>query len=103
MRALLIFAHITCLLLYFTKQSLAQIGQTKEELVQHYGPCQPNPGGKSNEPNAYDTVIDVGEDCTFHIRGHPALPGNRDLVITAPFKEGKAVAFDYRVPHTFVD
>ena len=37
------------------------------------------------------------------MRGHPALPGNRDLIITASFKEGKAVAFDYRVPHTFVD
>jgi len=103
MRTSSIYAYVICLLFCFTKQNLAQIGQTKEELIQRYGPCQPNPAGKSAEPNAYDSVIDVGEDCTFHIRGNPALAGNRDLIITASFKEGKAVAFDYRVPHTFVD
>lgn len=103
MRASLIFAYLTCLLLCSTNRSLAQIGQTKEELIQRYGPCQRYSAGEPNEPNAYDSVIDVGEDCTFHIRGHPVIPENRDLIITASFKEGKAVAFDYRVQHTFAD
>jgi hypothetical protein len=94
MRVSLSFAHFTCLLLCFAHQGLSQIGQTKEELVRDYGPCQPNPAGKPKEPNAYDSVIDVGKDCTFR-SGH--------LIITSNFKDGKAVAFDYRVELPFTD
>ena len=88
MRFSLTFACITCLWLCFTDQGVSQIGETKEELIGRYGPCQPNPAGKPKEPNAYDRVIDVGEDCTFH---------SDHLVITSMFKDGKAVAFDYHV------
>jgi hypothetical protein len=94
MRAALSFAYITCLLLCFTHQVLSQIGQTKEELIRRYGPCQPNPAGKPKEPNAYDSVVDVGEDCTFR---------SDHLIITSMFKDGKAVAFDYRVELAFSD
>ena len=81
MHASLIFAYITCLLLCFTHQGLSQIGQTKEELIRDYGPCQPNAAGKPKEPNAYDSVIDVGEDCTFQ---------SGKLIITTMFKDGKS-------------
>jgi hypothetical protein len=94
MRASLSFAYISCLLLCFTHQCLSQIGQTKEELIPRYGPCQPNPAGKPEGPNVYDSVIDVGEDCTFQ---------HDQLIITSMFKAGKAVAFDYRVEQTFLD
>jgi hypothetical protein len=82
------------LLLCFTPQVLSQIGQTKEELIRDYGPCQPNPAGKPKEPNAYDSVIDVGEDCTFR---------SGQFIITSMFKDGKAVAIDYRVELAFSD
>ena len=98
MRASLIFAYITCFLLCFTHQGLSQIAQTKDELIRRYGPCQPNPAGKPKEPNAYDRVIDVDENCTFHTSGQPAILGSDDVIITSLFKDGKAVAFDYRVP-----
>jgi hypothetical protein len=94
MHASLIFAYITCLLLCFTHQGQSQIGQTKEELIRDYGPCQANAAGKPKEPNAYDSVIDVGEDCTFQ---------SGQLIITTMFKNGKAVAFDYRVELAFSD
>jgi hypothetical protein len=94
MHGSLSFAYITCLLLSFTHQGLSQIGQTKEELIQRYGPCRPDSAGKPKEPNAYDSVIDVGENCTFQ---------SDQLIITSMFKAGKAVAFDYRVQHTFFD
>jgi hypothetical protein len=92
------FAYVTCSLLCLTHQGLSQIGQTKEELIQRYGQCHPDPAGKPKEPSAYDSVIDVGENCTFHTSGAPATLGSDDLIITALFKDGKAVAFDYRVP-----
>ena len=57
------------------------------------GSCWHDGGAKR-----YDSVIDVGENCTFHTSGPPAILGNDDLIITALFKDGKAVAFDYRVP-----
>jgi hypothetical protein len=94
MRASLNVAYITCLLLCFVHQGLSQIGHTKEELIRDWGPCQPNPAGKPTEPNAYDSVIDVGEGCTFR-SGH--------LIITSMFKDGKAVAFDYRMELAFSD
>ena len=75
-------------------QVLSQIGQTKEELMRDYGPCQANPADKPKNPNPYDSVIDVGEDCTFR-SGH--------LIIKSMFKDGKAVAFDYRVELAFSD
>jgi hypothetical protein len=98
MRRSLSFAYIACSLLCFTHQGLSQIGQTKEELIQRYGQCHLDPAGKPKEPSAYDSVIDVGENCTFHTSGPPAILGSDDLIITALFKDGKAVAFDYRVP-----
>jgi hypothetical protein len=98
MRRSLSFAYIACSLLCFTHQGLSQIGQTKEELIQRYGQCHPDPAGKPKEPSAYDSVIDVGKNCTFHISGQPTILGSDDLIITALFKDGKAVAFDYRVP-----
>ena len=88
------FAYITCLLLCFTHQGLSQIGQTKEQLIQRYGQCHPDPGGKPKEPSAYDSVIDVGKNCTFRSDG---------LIITALFKDGKAVALDYRAQHTLAE
>jgi hypothetical protein len=94
MRVSVSFAYITCLLLCLAHQGLSQIGQTKEELVRDYGACQPNPAGKPNKPNAYDSVIDVGEDCTFRSRG---------LSIISNFKNGKAVAFNYRMELPFAD
>jgi hypothetical protein len=94
MHALLNFAYITCLLLCFTHQSLSQIGQTKEELIRRYGPCQPTAVREPKEPNAYQTVIDVGEDCTVR---------SDDLIMTAVFKAGKAVALDYRLELPFSD
>ncbi len=88
------FAYITCLLLCFAHQGLSQIGQTKEQLIQRYGQCHPDPGGKPKEPSAYDSVIDVGKNCTFRSDG---------LIITALFKDGKAVALDYRAQHTLAE
>jgi hypothetical protein len=103
MRCSLSFAYIACSLLCFTHQGLSQIGQTKEELIQRYGQCHPDPAGKPKEPSAYDNVIDVGENCTFYTSGPPAILGSDDLIITALFKDGKAVAFDYRLQNAFVD
>ena len=40
------------------------------------------------------SVIDVGEDCTFR---------SGQFIITSMFKDGKAVAFDYRVAMAFSD
>ena len=94
MRASLSLVYITCLLLCFTHQSLSQIGLPKEELVRRYGPCQPNATGTPREPNAYHTVIDLGEDCTFHFD---------QLIIMSEFKAGKAVAFDYGAEQAFMD
>jgi len=94
MRRSLSFACITCLLICFTNQGLSQIGQTKEELIRRYGQCHPDPAGKPKEPSEYDSVIDVGKNCTFRSDG---------LIITALFKNGKAVAFDYRAQHTLAE
>jgi hypothetical protein len=94
MRRSLSFAYIICLLLCFTHQGLSQIGETKEELIRRYGPSHPDPAGKPKEPDAYDSVIDVGKNCTFRSDGP---------IITALFKDGKAVAFDYRVQHRFAE
>ena len=94
MRASSRFAYITCLLLCFTHQGLSQIGQTKEELIRRYGRCQPDSAGKPKAPTAYDSVIDVGENCTFQ---------SDQLIITSLFKADKAIAFDYRAQHTFSD
>lgn len=94
MHAPLSLAYITCFLLCFAQQSLSQIGLTKEELVRRYGPCQPNAIGTPREPNAYHTVIDVGEDCTFQFD---------QLIIMSEFKAGKAVAFDYGAQQAFMD
>ena len=94
MHASLSFAYITCLLLSFTHQSLSQIGLTKEELIRRYGPCQPNAVGKPKEPNAYHSVIDVDDDCTFHFD---------QLIIMSEFKAGKAVAFAYGAEQAFMD
>ena len=43
--------------------------------------------------------LDVGKNCTFHnlAVNRPSL-GSDDLIITPCSKDGKAVAFDYRVP-----
>src|SRR6266550_7488395 len=78
----------------FADRSFSQIGETKEELVRRYGQCQPNPAGKPKGPNVYDSVIDVGEDCTFQ---------HGQLTITSMFKAGKAVAFSYRKERIFSD
>jgi hypothetical protein len=94
MQGSLSFAYITCLLPCFTHQSLSQIGLTKEELIRRYGLCHPESAGKK-APNAYDSVIDVGENCTFF--------QSDQLIITSLFKAGKAVAFDYRMQHTFCE
>jgi hypothetical protein len=88
------FVYITCLLLCFTHQSLSQIGLTKEELIRRYGPCQPNAIGKPTEPNAYHSVIDIDDDCTFQFD---------QLIIMSGFKAGKAVAFDYGAKQSFMD
>jgi hypothetical protein len=92
MRAAVISAMISAVCLTFAHHCPSQIGETKEELIQRYGPCQPNPAGKPKGPNVYDSVIDVGEDCTFQ---------HGDLTVTSMFKAGKAVAFDYRKEPTF--
>jgi hypothetical protein len=94
MRRSLSFAYISCLLLCFTHQGLSQIGQTKEEPIRRYGPCHPDPSGKPKEPSPYDSVIDVGKNCTFRSDG---------LIITALFKDAKAVAFDYRAQCTLAE
>jgi hypothetical protein len=94
MHVSLSFAYITCLLLCFTHQSLSQIGLTKEELIRRYGPCQPNAVGKPKEPDAYPSVIDVDDDCTFHFD---------QLIIMSEFKAGKAVAFAYGAEQAFMD
>jgi len=95
MRAWLSFAYITCLLLCFTHQSLSQIGATKDELIKRYGPCQPGAALRSERnERAYQGVIDFGEDCTIR---------SEDLVMTIMFKDGKAVAFDYRIAIPYSD
>jgi hypothetical protein len=94
MRRSLSFAYISYLLLCFTHQGLSQIGQTKEELIRRYGPCHPDPSGKPKEPSPYDSVIDVGKNCTFRSDG---------LIITALFKDAKAVAFDCRAQYTLAE
>jgi hypothetical protein len=94
MRRSLSFAYTTCLLFCFTHQGLSQIGQTKEELIRRYGRCHADPAGTTEEPNAYDSVIDVGKNCTFR---------SENVIIAALFKGGKAVAFDYRAQHTFAE
>jgi hypothetical protein len=94
MHVSLSLAYITCLLLCFTHQSLSQIGLTKEELIRRYEPCQPNAIGKPKEPNAYHSVIDVDDDCTFHFD---------QLMIMTEFKAGKAVAFAYGAERAFMD
>ena len=93
MHAVLSAACISCLVCCFTHQSLSQIGETKEELVQRYGPCQPNPAWRSEgAEHTYRNVIDFGEDCTFRT-------GQYDMTVL--FKDGKAVVFDYRVELPF--
>ena len=94
MRRSLSFGYISCLLLCFTHQGLSQIGQSKEDLIRRYGPCRPDRAGGPKESNAYDNVIDVGKNCTFQ---------SDDLIITALFKDGRAVAFDYRALHTLAE
>ena len=94
MRASTVLAITGALLFGFTDLCQAQIGASKEELVRRYGSCQPNPAGKPRGPNVYDSVLDVGEDCTFE---------HDQLAITSMFKAGKAVAFYYRKERTFWD
>jgi hypothetical protein len=94
MRAIVNLTIITAVLLVFAHQSLSQIGETKDELIRRYGKCQPNPAGKPKGPNVYDSVIDVGEDCTFQ---------HGQLTITSMFRAGRAVAFYYRKERTFWD
>jgi hypothetical protein len=95
MRALLSVACINSLLLCFTQQGLSQIGESREELIRRYGPCEPNDVWLSEgTERAYHSVIDLGEDCTFR---------SNDLTITVLFKAGKAVMLDYRVKPSFSD
>jgi hypothetical protein len=94
MRALVTVAISSAVLLTVAHQCLSQIGETKEQLIQRYGSCQPNPAGKPKGPNVYDSVIDVGKDCTFQ---------HGQLTITSMFKAGRAVAFYYRKERTFWD
>src|SRR5262245_26403267 len=101
MCCLLIFA--TCLLLCLTHQGLSQIGENKEELIRRYGPCQSDTSGKPKEPSPYIGVIDVGENCTFRCGTTLARNGSDELIVTASFKDGKAVAFDYCLQSTFMD
>jgi hypothetical protein len=103
MRRSLSFAYITCLLLCFTHQGLSQIGQTKEELIRRYGQCHPDPAGNPKEPSPYDSVIDVGENCMFRCGTSLARNGSDELIVTASFKDGKAVAFDYCLQNTFMN
>jgi hypothetical protein len=103
MRSSLIFAHVICLLLCLTHQALSQIGETKEELIRRYGRCRADTSGKPKEPNPYSGVIDAGEDCTFRCGTTLARDGNDELIVTASFKDGKAVAFDYSLRSTFMD
>lgn len=92
MRAAVTSAIISAALLGLAQQCLSQIGEFKDDLIRRYGACQPNPAGKARGPNVYDSVIDVGDDCTFQ---------HQDLTITGMFKAGKAVGFDYRKEQTF--
>jgi hypothetical protein len=92
MRAVVISAIIVTALLSLAHQCLSQIGETKDELIRRYGACQPNVAGMPRGPNVYDSVIDVGDDCTFQ---------REDLAITSMFKAGKAMGFDYRKEQTF--
>jgi len=97
------FAYIACSVLCFTHQGLSQIGQTKEELIQRYGQCHPDPTGNPKEQSPYNGVIDVGENCTFRCGTSLARNGNDELIVTASFKDGKAVAFDYCLQSMFMD
>jgi hypothetical protein len=101
MRSLLIFA--TCSLLCLTHQGLSRIGENKEELSRRYGPCQSDTSSNPKEPSSYKGVIDVGENCAFRCVTTLARNGSDELVITASFKDGKAVAFDYCLQSTFMD
>jgi len=103
MRGSLSFAYIACSLLYFAHQGLSQIGQTKEELVQRYGQCYGNPSENPKEPSPYNGVIDVGENCTFRCGTSLGRNNNDELIVTTSFKDGKAVAFVYRLQSTFMD
>jgi hypothetical protein len=87
MRSKITSAVMIGVLLAFAHPCLSQIDATRDDLVRRYGPCQPNRIGKPRGPNVYDSVLDVGEDCTFHHDG---------FYITAVFKAGKAKMFSYR-------
>ena len=76
------------------RSCIAQIGTTKDELIQRFGPCSPNPSGKPKGPNVYDSVLDVGEDCEFH---------SDSFRIVAFFKAGKVQSFDCAKERTFWD
>jgi hypothetical protein len=82
------------LLFTLTQLCPAQLGATKEELVKRYGACSPNPAGKPRGPNVYDSVIDVGDDCTF---------SDGQTSIMALFKADRAVGFYYSKQPTFWD
>jgi hypothetical protein len=92
MRAAVTLAITSAISFAFADHCFSQIGETNDELIRRYGQCQPNPAGKPKGPNVYDSVIDVGEDCTFQ---------HDDLTVTSMFKCGKAVAFYYRKEVTF--
>jgi hypothetical protein len=87
MRLAIISGMICVACVTLAHQCLSQIGATKEELIQRYGTCQPNPGGKPSGPNVYDSVLDVGEDCTFRHDG---------LFIAAFFKHGRTEMLEYK-------
>jgi hypothetical protein len=78
--------------LAFTHPCRSQIGATKDELVQRYGPCSPNRAPIPTRPSVYDSVLDAGDLCTFH---------HDHLRITAFLKAGKAAALHYRKLETF--
>src|SRR5207249_4779370 len=87
MRALVPAAIIASILLATIFRCSAQIGASKHDLIQRYGTCQPNPAGKPRGPNVYDSVLDVGEDCTLQHGG---------FSITAFFKRDRTEMLVYR-------
>ena len=76
----------------FVQPGLSQIGENKDQLSKKYGVCSPDLPPRPQGPNAYDSVLDVGDLCYFHHGG---------LRITAFFKGGRAEAFFYHKKKAF--
>ena len=83
---------VSLVALLLAVSSHAQLGASREQLVNRYGSCTPDTVAAPNGPNAYDSVMDVGRHCHF---------ADGPFRVTALFKSDRVVGFYFTKSATF--